>query len=183
MRTLVLGGTRSGKSAYAERLLADAARVNYLATAPERPDDTEWQSRVETHQRRRPAAWRTVECGVRPQLLPHLLRQAGPDDALLVDDLGAWVTALYDAAGWAPEAVEKPLSDLVAALRETSGRVVLVSPEVGLSVVPDNRAARIFADAVGTVNRTVAEVCDGVVLVVAGQPMWIRRAGGSNLTP
>ncbi|MGH3731720.1 MAG: bifunctional adenosylcobinamide kinase/adenosylcobinamide-phosphate guanylyltransferase [Micromonosporaceae bacterium] len=183
MHTLVLGGTRSGKSAYAEGLLAGTSRVRYLATAADRADDTEWQARLRAHRHRRPDSWRTLECGEAPESVPQLLREAADGDAYLVDDLGGWVTAICDAAGWHPGAIDRPLTELSDALHTTRGTVVLVSPEVGLSVVPDNRAARLFADALGTVNRTVAGVCSGVVLVVAGQPLWIKRAEGSNLSP
>ncbi len=174
MRTLVLGGTRSGKSAYAEGLFSVAATVSYVATAGHRPGDAEWAARIDAHRRRRPPSWRTLECGDKPEMLPQLLRDAGAGDALLVDDLGGWVTAVCDAADWAADAVRRPLAELPGALRTALPTVVFVSPEVGLSVVPDNRAARIFADALGTVNRSVADLCDRVVLVVAGQPLWIK---------
>ncbi|MGH3713460.1 MAG: bifunctional adenosylcobinamide kinase/adenosylcobinamide-phosphate guanylyltransferase [Micromonosporaceae bacterium] len=180
MHTLVLGGIRSGKSAYAERLLTGATRVSYLATAVERPGDAEWAARLDAHRMRRPAGWRTRECGEKPQLLPQLVGEAGAGETLLVDDLGGWVTAVLDAAAWQGGV---DTGELTAALRDSRGDVVLVSPEVGLTIVPDNAAARMFADALGTVNQAVAEVCDRVALVVAGQPLWIKSTRGSNLTP
>lgn len=183
MHTLVLGGIRSGKSGYAEALLRTAARVNYLATAPHRPDDPEWIERVRTHRARRPAGWRTTECGGQPDALANLIRDSEPGDAVLVDDLGNWVTALYDAAGWQGPAGQEPLRQLVAAIRVTRAEIVLVSPEVGLTVVPDNHAARRFADTLGTVNRAIADTCARVALVVAGQPLWIKGAAPTSLTP
>jgi adenosyl cobinamide kinase/adenosyl cobinamide phosphate guanylyltransferase len=179
MRTLVLGGTRSGKSAYAEGLFPPARAVTYVATASHRPADAEWAGRIAAHQRRRPATWRTLECGDKPAMLPRLVREAR--DPLLVDDLGGWVTALCDAAEWSRDGVAEPLAELVEALCDCTADVVFVSPEVGLSVVPDNRAARIFADALGTTNRAVADACDGVVLVVVGQPLWIKGTPRSSL--
>lgn len=178
---MVLGGIRSGKSAYAERLVAGAPRVTYLATAAHRTGDPEWAARLEAHRERRPEGWRTEECGDRPEALPPLLRDAGAGETLLVDDLGGWVTALYDAAGWRDGAAALPTGELVTALAGTAADVVLVSPEVGLTLVPGNAAARTFADALGTVNQRVAGGCDRVALVVAGQPLWIKSGRASNL--
>ncbi|MQA25447.1 MAG: adenosylcobinamide kinase/adenosylcobinamide phosphate guanyltransferase [Micromonosporaceae bacterium] len=180
MRTLVLGGTRSGKSAYAEKLVAPAASVSYVATARRRDGDPEWAARLAAHRQRRPAHWRTVEPGETPHDLPRAVRDA--HDVLLVDDLGGWVAALWDAAGWEDSAaVEAAMAELAEALSTTNADVVLVSPEVGLSVVPDNPAARRFANAIGALNQAIAEVCDGVALVVAGRALWVK-GGTANLT-
>jgi adenosyl cobinamide kinase/adenosyl cobinamide phosphate guanylyltransferase len=183
MRTLVLGGIRSGKSRYAEALLASAPRASYLATGAPRPDDVEWSERIHGHQRRRPAGWGTVECGSRPESVPRLLREADAGEAFLVDDLGGWVTALHDAAGWREPVAVQPLRELVDAISTARADIVLVSPEVGLTVVPENRAARRFADVLGGLNQAVADACAAVVLVVAGQPLWIKGAPPTSLTP
>ncbi|MGH3734420.1 MAG: bifunctional adenosylcobinamide kinase/adenosylcobinamide-phosphate guanylyltransferase [Micromonosporaceae bacterium] len=183
MHTLVLGGIRSGKSAYAERLVTGAEQVTYLATAADRPQDPEWEARLAAHQQRRPGGWRTRECGERPELLPRLLREAGAAETLLVDDLGGWLTAVHDHAGWADGAADGPFAELTSALADAVATVVLVSPEVGLTIVPDNKVARRFADLLGTLNQAVAARCDRVVLVVAGQPLWIKSGAPSNLTP
>ncbi len=182
MRTLVLGGIRSGKSGYAEGLLDSASSVSYLATAAVRPDDAEWQRRLLAHQRRRPAHWHTHEYGHRPEALPDAVGE-GPGKALLIDDLGGWVTALHDAAGWHGEPVAAPCHALTRALAKTpaDSNVVLVSPETGLSLTPDNPVARRFADALGAVNQHVAEACDRVVMVIAGQPLWIKGGAAPNL--
>lgn len=179
----MLGGIRSGKSGYAERLVTDRPRVTYVATAADRPGDPEWQARLDAHRRRRPGGWRTHESAAAPESLPQLVRDAGADETLLVDDLGGWITALYDAAGWQGRPADAATDALVAALAGTAATVVLVSPEVGLSVVGDNAAARAFADALGRLNQRVADRCDRVALLVAGQPLWIKPGAGSNLTP
>ncbi|MGB7797984.1 MAG: bifunctional adenosylcobinamide kinase/adenosylcobinamide-phosphate guanylyltransferase, partial [Pseudonocardiaceae bacterium] len=93
MRTLVLGGARSGKSAYAEGLLSDA-RVDYLATARRRPDDEDWEARISAHVARRPPSWHTVE----PVDLPAVLRAAS-GVPMLVDDIATWLTGELDDAG------------------------------------------------------------------------------------
>jgi adenosyl cobinamide kinase/adenosyl cobinamide phosphate guanylyltransferase/NaMN:DMB phosphoribosyltransferase len=174
---LILGGIRSGKSAYAESLVGRAAEVRYVATGPaETADDPEWAARLAAHRARRPEGWLTEETGADPRRLIDLLGEAKPDQTVLVDDLGGWMTALLSEAGWAPSAVAEPVAALVEAVRECPARLVVVSPEVGLSVVPPTEAGRAFADALGTANRALADVCDTVALVVAGQPTWLKRA-------
>lgn len=172
-RTLVLGGTRSGKSAHAERLLPADAPVRYAATARRRPDDPEWDARIAAHVARRPPAWQTVE---EPDLAAELAR-GGP---LLVDDLATWLTAVLDDAGaWQPgpgsaAQVAARVDALVAALASAPGRVVLVSAEVGLGVVPATPAGRIFRDELGALNAALAAVCDEVLLLVAGLPLRLK---------
>ncbi|GLW32398.1 bifunctional adenosylcobinamide kinase/adenosylcobinamide-phosphate guanylyltransferase [Actinoplanes regularis] len=174
---LVLGGIRSGKSAFAESLVADAPAVRYVATAVGGEDDPEWLARIEEHQRRRPQSWSTEETGADPARLTELLSEAKPDDTLLVDDLGGWVAAVLDPVRQ-PNDDEADVAALAAAVRSTRARVVLVSPEVGLSLVPVTPVGRAFADALGTTNQSLADACDGVVLVVAGQPTWLKGKAG-----
>jgi adenosyl cobinamide kinase/adenosyl cobinamide phosphate guanylyltransferase/NaMN:DMB phosphoribosyltransferase len=174
---LVLGGIRSGKSAFAEALVADAASVRYVATAVGGEDDPEWRARIETHQQRRPQSWSTEETGADPVRLTALLNDAKPDDTLLVDDLGGWVAAVLDPARQ-PNDDEADVAALAAAVRSCAGRVVFVSPEVGLALVPATPVGRAFADALGTTNQALAEACDRVALVVAGRPVWLK--GGDS---
>ncbi|MBO3738482.1 bifunctional adenosylcobinamide kinase/adenosylcobinamide-phosphate guanylyltransferase [Actinoplanes flavus] len=171
---LVLGGIRSGKSGFAESLVSSAPSVRYVATAVGGEDDPEWRARIEAHQRRRPQSWTTEETGGDPARLTELIAQAGPDETLLVDDLGGWVAAVLDPARQ-PKDDEADVAALAEAVRGAVARVVLVSPEVGLSLVPVTPVGRAFADALGTTNQALAAVCDGVALVVAGQPTWIRN--------
>jgi nicotinate-nucleotide--dimethylbenzimidazole phosphoribosyltransferase len=170
---LVLGGIRSGKSGFAESLVAGATSVRYVATAAGGEDDPEWLARIEAHQRRRPQSWTTEETGADPARLTTLLQEAGPSETVLVDDLGGWVAAVLNPARQ-PNDDEADVAALAAAVRETAARVVLVSPEVGLSLVPVTPVGRAFADALGTTNQALAEAVDGVALVVAGQPSWLK---------
>ncbi|MET0426469.1 MAG: bifunctional adenosylcobinamide kinase/adenosylcobinamide-phosphate guanylyltransferase, partial [Actinoplanes sp.] len=170
---LVLGGIRSGKSAFAEALVADAASVRYVATAVGGEDDPEWRARIEAHQRRRPQTWTTEETGADPTRLTELLTEAKPDETLLVDDLGGWIAALLDPARQPNDDVAD-VAALATAVRSCQARVVLVSPEVGLALVPTTPVGRAFADALGTTNQALAEACDGVALVVAGRPVWLK---------
>ncbi|MEU7902277.1 bifunctional adenosylcobinamide kinase/adenosylcobinamide-phosphate guanylyltransferase [Actinoplanes sp. NPDC049118] len=170
---LVLGGIRSGKSAFAEALVAGAASVRYVATAAGAEDDPEWRARIEAHQRRRPQSWTTEETGADPAGLTALFTEAKPDDTLLVDDLGGWVAALLDPARQ-PNDDLATVSALADAVRACAARVVVVSPEVGLSLVPVTPVGRAFADALGTANQALAGACDRVAFVVAGRPTWLK---------
>lgn len=180
-RVLVLGGARSGKSAEAERRLADRPDVVYVATGGTRPDDAEWADRVAAHRRRRPPSWRTVETTDVAGLLRH---EPGP---LLVDCLSLWLTArLDDADAWSTDPlrqaaattkVEADIDDLVDAVRHRRGPVVLVSNEVGLGVVPPTAAGRLFRDLLGRLNSAVADACDQTLLMVAGRPVALGREG------
>lgn len=171
---LVLGGIRSGKSEFAESLVADAPTVRYVATAADAPaDDAEWAARLAAHRARRPETWTTEETAADPRRLADVIASAGPNETLLVDDLGGWVTVLLDPAHQ-PADDTATIAELAAAVRACAARLVLVSPEVGLSLVPTTPLGRAFTDALGAANRAVADACDAVVLVVAGQAAWLK---------
>ena len=153
--TLVLGGARSGKSAVAERR-AGTGPVTYVATG--RAEDM--PERVAAHRARRPAHWSTVET----QDLVGALSRPGP---MLVDSLTAWVAG---ADGFSVD-----VEALCRALGAHQGDVVVVSDEVGLGVHPSTEVGRLFRDALGLVNQTVAAVADEVLLVVAGRALSLDR--------
>lgn len=169
MRTLVLGGIRSGKSGWAESALADQVGVRYIATGLHSPEDHAWTRRVARHRDRRPEHWRTVETadvagGLRDD----------PHTPTLVDDIGGWLTCTLDRRGWDGPPADAEIDDLVAAVDAFAAALVLVSPEVGLTVVPATAAGRRFADELGTVNQRLAACCEQVVLVVAGQALTVK---------
>ncbi|MGI9125772.1 MAG: bifunctional adenosylcobinamide kinase/adenosylcobinamide-phosphate guanylyltransferase [Mycobacterium sp.] len=173
MRTLVLGGIRSGKSLWAESAIAESLTasdtVSYIATGAAAVEDPEWAQRVAAHRDRRSARWSTVETSdVAAQL------RTDPITPALVDDLGGWLTAALDRRGWEGGSVRADIDDLVTAVHEFPSPLVLVSPEVGLTVVPPTAAGRRFADELGMLNQRLADGCDRVVLVVAGQPIWVK---------
>ncbi|MEU8128008.1 bifunctional adenosylcobinamide kinase/adenosylcobinamide-phosphate guanylyltransferase [Micromonospora sp. NPDC049049] len=179
---LVLGGIRSGKSEFAESLVSDAPVVRYVATAPEGdPEDTEWATRLAAHRARRPGSWTTEETTEDPRRLADVLESAEPNELLLVDDLGGWVTVLLDPDHQPADDVAT-IAELAEAIRGCAARVVLVSPEVGLSLVPTTPLGRAFTDALGAANRAVADACDAVVLVVAGQPVWLKSPATATAT-
>lgn len=165
MRILVTGGVRSGKSRHAESLLGDVTSVRYVAPGPVL-DDADWQARIAAHRLRRPATWETHESG-------DLASALATPDPVLVDCLGTWLTRFVDEARlWeAPieqitAHVEQAVEIAVAAMRD---RVVLVTNEVGLGVVPAHRSGRVFRDLLGSVNQRFGAAVDEVHLVVAGR--------------
>ncbi|MCZ3387115.1 MAG: bifunctional adenosylcobinamide kinase/adenosylcobinamide-phosphate guanylyltransferase [Actinomycetia bacterium] len=169
-RTLVLGGARSGKSRYAESLLAAAEHVTYIATAPPRPGDDEWAARVAEHRTRRPDHWTTVETGD----VATVLLDASRGDLLLVDCFTLWLTRVMDDAGaWSGDLtlIDKQIDRLVDAWRATQAQVVAVSNEVGQGVVPATPSGRLFRDTQGRLNAAIARDSDDVVLMVAGRPV------------
>jgi adenosylcobinamide kinase / adenosylcobinamide-phosphate guanylyltransferase len=171
-RVLVLGGSRSGKSAHAESLVADRPDVVYLATSSAAPEDTEWSRRVAAHRARRPAGWTTLETTAPSELL-----RSG---TVLVDSVTTWVAALMDETGVWTDAPGSPgrlagrVDALVNAWAMTPAHVVAVSDEVGLGVVPESRAGRLFRDTLGEVNQRLAGTADEVWFVVAGLPQRLR---------
>ncbi len=170
-RTLVLGGARSGKSAFAENLLVEATAVRYLATAVLDPTDHDFADRIAVHRDRRPDTWSTVE-NTEPATV---LATEAP--ATLLDDIGTWLTARLDArAAWdAPRGTVAPDCDaLVDAVDTYRQRLVIVSPEVGMGVIPATRSGRLFRDEIGTLNQRLARVCDEAYLIVAGLPVRLK---------
>ena len=169
----MLGGARSGKSRHAQQLLADRPDVLYVAPGPV-PDgsDADWAARVARHQRDRPAGWTTRETTDVAAALE------AADRPVLVDCLATWLAAaMADAGAWesadGDTAWQRRLDDevdrLVRAWRAVRVPVVAVSNEVGSGVVPGTRSGVLFRDALGRLNRRLADASDDVRLVVAGR--------------
>jgi adenosylcobinamide kinase/adenosylcobinamide-phosphate guanylyltransferase len=164
--TLVLGGARSGKSRYAESLIAAGGAGLYIATAE--PRDAEMAARIAAHRARRGAGWTTIEAPL--ELAAALLREARADRPILVDCLTLWLSNLL-LAGRDPDEAGRVFIDVLPRL---AGPAVFVSNEVGYGIVPDNALARRFRDAAGHLNQAVAAACQRVVLVVAGLPLVLK---------
>jgi adenosylcobinamide kinase/adenosylcobinamide-phosphate guanylyltransferase len=175
MKTLILGGVRSGKSRLAERLAQDSGRtVTLIATA--RADDIEMHSRIQHHQAQRPAHWRLVE---EPLALAAALQQhATADGLLLVDCLTLWLTNLLLDADPARLAHERDaLLDTLArfdAPAVQAGQLILVSNETGLGIVPMGELTRRYCDEAGRLHQALAARCERVTLVVAGLPLNLK---------
>lgn len=181
--TLITGGARSGKSTYAETLAkACEGPVCYIATAI--PFDEGMRERIRHHRAQRPGDWETLEAF---SGLGDIIRQRRGQQALyLLDCVTLLVTNLmfkdmpdYDTL--LPDQVQKieadilaEIDDLVLAIRQSDSRMLLVTNEVGMGIVPENAIARIYRDIAGRVNQRIGASADAVYLVVCGQALKIK---------
>ncbi len=168
MKELILGGARSGKSAFAQqRATVSGLSVIYLATA--QAGDAEMTERIARHRTERPGDWGLVE---EPLALAATLRaHAAPNRCLLVDCLTLWVSNLL-AAG--DDALATETQALLTGLPTLPGHLLLVSNEVGQGIVPANPLARRFRDEAGRLHQAVADRCDRVSFIIAGLPLTLK---------
>lgn len=164
--TLVLGGARSGKSAYAESLFEGVTAPVYLATGS--AGDEEMSERIAHHRAQRGARWITIEEPL--DLAGALIRESRADRPILVDCLTLWLGNLMGHQ----RDVETAFAELTAALPELPGPVVMVSNEVGWGIVPDNALARGFRDHAGRLHQRVGALSDSVMLVAAGLTLKLK---------
>jgi adenosylcobinamide kinase/adenosylcobinamide-phosphate guanylyltransferase len=169
MRSLILGGARSGKSALAETLATESGKeVVYIATAE--PRDAEMAVRIEHHRARRIAGWTTVEAP--RELAASLQRHAAAQRCVLVDCLTLWVSNLLFDEGEAVWQDER--ARLLDVLPQLPGEILLVSNEVGLGVVPMGAISRRFVDESGRLHQALGGLCERVLFVAAGLPMTLK---------
>jgi adenosylcobinamide kinase/adenosylcobinamide-phosphate guanylyltransferase len=168
--TLVLGGARSGKSAFAQgsaeaMAVATGGRLVMIATA--QAFDSEMVERIDRHRQDRGPAWTTLEA---PLDLTGALEGLGADDVVVVDCLTLWLSNLMlDERDLAAAAAE-----LTASVGRFEGTLWLVSNEVGFGIVPDNALARRFRDEAGRLHQALAQAADAVTLVVAGLTLRLK---------
>jgi len=168
-RVLVLGGARSGKSRTALQLAEQASSQRiYVATA--QAFDDEMRERIALHRLERDHSWQTVDA---PLELPQAIQaRTGSDKAVLVDCLTLWLSNIMLAE-------RDPFHEadqLIGAVREAQGPLILVSNEVGQGIVPSTPLGRSFRDEQGRLNQRIAEACDAVVFVAAGCPIVLKPA-------
>ncbi|MCB9102103.1 MAG: bifunctional adenosylcobinamide kinase/adenosylcobinamide-phosphate guanylyltransferase [Anaerolineales bacterium] len=177
--TLILGGARSGKSSYAEKLAAEMGRrVLYIATAE--AGDEEMAARIEVHRQSRPAHWRTLEAS---RDIGRALR-ALPEQpqVLLLDCLTLLVSNVLLAQEAEPEtvidaAVQKEIESLITAQSHLDIPLIIVSNEVGLGLVPPYPLGRVYRDILGRANQRLAAEASKVIFMVAGLPMTVKEEG------
>ena len=177
MKTLVLGGVKSGKSRYAEQQARNwlqgsgegQRELVYLATAESLGD--EFSDRIARHRARRPADWLTIE---EPIAIAEVIRQhADPNQCVLVECLTLWMSNLL---GLEEAAREQQVEQFLEALSASRAEIFLVANETGLGIMPANRLARAFGDASGILHQRLAAVCNRVVVIVAGLPLELKNA-------
>ena len=172
--TLVLGGARAGKSAFAERLAGQYKRVLFIATAEGR--DEEMRERIARHKAARAKHWETLEEPVR--LAAALSKRTGGYDAVLLDCLTLWVSNLLTTEPPAsPETIAVEPQGLLDAYERGTASWIVVSNEVGLGVVPPSELGRLYRDALGKVNQRFAARADNVYLLVAGLALDLKALG------
>jgi len=170
MKELIIGGSRSGKSKLAEQhALASGLPVIYIATAT--AGDGEMATRIAQHQARRSPAWRLVEEPL--HLADALLNHAAEESCLLVDCLTLWLSNLL--CGNDVEQLQEERDRFLKVLLELPGHIILVANEVGMGIVPMGELSRRFSDEAGSLNQSVATICDEVTLTVAGLPYPLKR--------
>ncbi|MEJ2454769.1 MAG: bifunctional adenosylcobinamide kinase/adenosylcobinamide-phosphate guanylyltransferase [Candidatus Thiodiazotropha sp.] len=169
MRCLILGGVRSGKSRLAEQLAQESGLpVTYLATA--QAGDEEMAARIAHHQARRPADWQLVE---EPYHLAQALRRhAREDRCLLVECLTLWLTNLLLDPD--PACFRREREALLKALPQLPGTIILVGNETNLGVTPMGELSRRFCDESGWLHQALAQICERVLLTVAGLPLTLK---------
>ncbi|PSR21545.1 MAG: bifunctional adenosylcobinamide kinase/adenosylcobinamide-phosphate guanylyltransferase [Sulfobacillus acidophilus] len=172
----ILGGSRSGKSRYAEERACELAQrtawpVVYLATGT--VTDAEMQARILGHQRRRPAHWTTVE---EPMEVAHWLDRCQAPTVVLLDCL-SFLLNNWMFAGLNDQVIAQRMAALARSLQTFQYGLVVVSNEVGQGIVPESSLARRYRDALGSLNQKVAQMADHVIWMVAGLPVDIRKLG------
>ena len=168
-KTLILGGVRSGKSRLAERLATESQwPVIYIATAT--IADEEMRARIAAHRVRRPDHWQVIE---EPLALASVLSQfAKTDHCVLVDCLTLWLTNLLMHAD--ASRFESERSALLNVLPHLTGKLILVSNETNMGIIPLGELSRRYCDEAGKLHQEIAQYCDQVVLTVAGLPLMLK---------
>ncbi|MDR4502241.1 MAG: bifunctional adenosylcobinamide kinase/adenosylcobinamide-phosphate guanylyltransferase [Nitrospirales bacterium] len=165
----ILGGARSGKSDLALQLCRSFTPRAFVATAE--PLDQEMESRIRTHQRHRRGKWDTVEIPV--ELSAWFRTQGRNYEGVVVDCLTLWLNNVLGEKTLRKK-IPSLLKDWLQSVREVPGRVIVVSNEVGLGIVPGEPLARNFRDVAGRMNQQVASVADEVYFVVSGIPLRLK---------
>lgn len=174
---LVLGGARSGKTAFAESLaMRSGSKPVYLATAEVL--DAEMRDRVASHQAGRAGQFATLE---EPLAVAEAIMVATKKhDVILIDCLTLWITNLLVAN----RDVAKNVGELGEIMKQIdTARIIMVSNEVGLGIVPDNAMARTFRDLAGSAHQRLAEICDDVYFIAAGLPMTLKGEAPATTLP
>jgi adenosylcobinamide kinase/adenosylcobinamide-phosphate guanylyltransferase len=178
--TLILGGARSGKSTFAEKMTVEAdGKVIYIATAEAKDD--EMVDRIKKHQAERPSSWQTLE--IPTNISAHLAQNPIEADVVLLDCLTLLVTNVLMAVNpdlddldeaESETAVSAEISALITTIQQSNAHWLIVSNEVGLGLVPPYPLGRIYRDTLGRANQQLAQAADQVYFLVAGLPMSVK---------
>lgn len=174
--TLILGGVRSGKSTYAQKLLEDSAdTVIFIATAT--AGDDEMAARIRAHQANRPAHWSTIEA---PMNVGSVIKRLPPSCNILLDCITLLASNVLMSCpepvnqSFFEKSLQREIEEIIKAFDASSGKWVIVSNEVGLGVIPYTTMGRYYRDALGNANQKLAAAADHVIFMIAGLPMKIK---------
>jgi len=169
-KTLILGGARSGKSSFALKLAGKAkGRVAFIATCE--PKDAEMVKRVILHKKTRPNNWKTFDAPLNPE---EVIKKNGVQFDTIILDCLTLLICNYMMKDFKPPVIEKKIKNLINAIVKSKANIFVVSNEVGLGIVPENKMARDFRDIAGRVNQLFAKKSDQVFFMVSGIPWRIK---------
>ena len=168
--TFLLGGVRSGKSRFAQRMASGSGSVIFIATA--KPSDPEMELRIERHRKSRPAAWQTLEVPVDLDIAISSLQD--PKQLAVIDCLTVYLANVMSKAQRKESVIRDHTERLCSALEETKSSIILVSNEVGSGVHAPTATGRLYCDLLGELNQRVAALADNVILMVAGMPVAVK---------
>ena len=168
--TLLIGGVRSGKSAWAERYAQPFWRKVFLATAGTVDDDM--RERIRNHQARRGEGWQTIETG--KHLHQNLASVSAEPGCIVVDCLTVWTALIMNDNPSLYQIVNDHVKPIAECIQTAKADIVIVTNEVGMGVHPEYESGRRYRDLLGMVNQEIAEICDHVILFVAGIPTAVK---------
>lgn len=167
----ILGGARSGKSSYAVALAKKYRRkITFIATA--RPFDEEMKERIKKHRESRPNTWRTIEEEIDIEFLLQKLNKE--NEIIIIDCLTVWVANLQ-LKYKNKEKIENKIRCFLKVLENIKSKVIIISNEVGLGIVPDNKISRDYRDILGWLNQEVAKLSSEVCFLISGIPLKVKN--------
>jgi len=167
----VTGGTRSGKSSFAQNL-ANGIQGNKVFVATAEALDEEMKARIESHKRERPSGWDTIE---EPKQLSTVLTHCdGKYKVILIDCVTIWISNLLVNSSFSEQEIDNEIKLLIDSCKTINATVIIVSNEVGSGIVPDNKLSRVYRDSAGKANQEIARSADEVYLLVAGISLPIK---------
>ncbi len=171
---LIIGGAKSGKSAYAlklaKKLIKNGVKdKNRLFIATSKAKDDEMRQKIEAHKKERGPLWHTIEEEIK--IGYSLKKEIGKFDVAIIDCITMWITNLILTC---PEQINSEIDYLIDSLKESKAPVILISNEVGLGIIPENRLARRFREELGLANQKLASLCQNVVFMMAGLTLKMK---------